>query len=290
MRRTLLFLPGNNPGNLQSGAVFGADGIILDLEDSVSPAEKDAARLLAASALKSVDYSGVERAVRINTLAAGGEADIAAVVPCGPDAVMLPKTESIDDIRACEALLEKAEAACGAKKMKTLIMPLIETPMGLARCLEIALASKRVTLLSLGGEDYTASLGTERTREGRELIFARGMLANAAAAAGIDSIDAPFADTNDPEGLFLDTQNARTFGFKGKFAINPRQISVIHKAFAPTAKEIAWARRILVVIEDAQKKGAGVIALDGKMVDAPIVARARRTIHMADMLGLLEEE
>lgn len=221
MRRTLLFLPGNNPGNLQSGAVFGADGIILDLEDSVSPAEKDAARLLVASALKSVDYAGVERAVRINTLAAGGEADIAAVVPCGPDAVMLPKTESIDDIRACEALLEKAEAACGARK-KTLIMPLIETPMGLARCLEIALASKRVTLLSLGGEDYTASLGTERTREGRELIFARGMLANAAAAAGIDSIDAPFADTNDPEGLFLDTQNARTFGFKGKFAINPR--------------------------------------------------------------------
>ena len=181
MRRTLLFLPGNNPGNLQSGAVFGADGIILDLEDSVSPAEKDAARLLVASALKSVDYAGVERAVRINTLAAGGEADIAAVVPCGPDAVMLPKTESIDDIRACEALLEKAEAACGASK-KTLIMPLIETPMGLARCLEIALASKRVTLLSLGGEDYTASLGTQRTREGRELIFARGMLANAAAA------------------------------------------------------------------------------------------------------------
>ena len=202
---------------------------------------------------------------------------------------MLPKTESIDDIRACEALLEKAEAACGAAK-KTLIMPLIETPMGLARCLEIALASKRVTLLSLGGEDYTASLGTQRTREGRELIFTRGMLANAAAAAGIDSIDAPFADTNDPEGLFLDTQNARTFGFKGKFAINPRQISVIHKAFAPTAKEIAWAKRILVVIEEAQKKGAGVIALDGKMVDAPIVARARRTIHMADMLGLLEEE
>lgn len=211
MRRTLLFLPGNNPGNLQSGAVFGADGIILDLEDSVSPAEKDAARLLVASALKSVDYAGVERAVRINTLATGGE-------------------------------------------------------------------------------DYTASLGTQRTREGRELIFARGMLANAAAAAGIDSIDAPFADTNDPEGLFLDTQNARTFGFKGKFAINPRQISVIHKAFAPTAKEIAWAKRILVVIEEAQKKGAGVIALDGKMVDAPIVARARRTIHMADMLGLLEEE
>ena len=279
MRRTLLFLPGNNPGNLQSGAVFGADGIILDLEDSVSPAEKDAARLLVASALKSVDYAGVERAVRINTLATGGEADIAAVVPCRPDAVMLPKTESIDDIRACEALLEEAEAACGAAK-KTLIMPLIETPMGLARCLEIALASKRVTLLSLGGEDYTASLGTQRTREGRELIF----------APGIDSIDAPFADTNDPEGLFLDTQNARTFGFKGKFAINLRQISVIHKAFAPTAKEIAWAKRILVVIEEAQKKGAGVIALDGKMVDAPIVARARRTIHMADMLGLLEEE
>ena len=171
MRRTLLFLPGNNPGNLQSGAVFGADGIILDLEDSVSPAEKDAARLLVASALKSVDYAGVERAVRINTLATGGEADIAAVVPCRPDAVMLPKTESIDDIRACEALLEEAEAACGAAK-KTLIMPLIETPMGLARCLEIALASKRVTLLSLGGEDYTASLGTQRTREGRELIFA----------------------------------------------------------------------------------------------------------------------
>ena len=167
----------------------------------MSPAEKDAARLLVASALKERCYAGVERAVRINTLATGGEADIAAVVPCRPDAVMLPKTESIDDIRACEALLEEAEAACGAAK-KTLIMPLIETPMGLARCLEIALASKRVTLLSLGGEDYTASLGTQRTREGRELIFARGMLANAAAAAGIDSIDAPSPIPTIPKGSF----------------------------------------------------------------------------------------
>ena len=282
MRRTLLFLPGNNPGMIRDAHIYGADSIMFDLEDSVAYTEKDAARLLVASALKSVDYAGVERAVRINTLATGGEADIAAVVPCRPDAVMLPKTESIDDIRACEALLEEAEAACGAAK-KTLIMPLIETPMGLARCPEIALASKRVTLLSLGGEDYTASLGTQRTREGRELIFARGMLANAAAAAGIDSIDAPFADTNDPEGLFLDTQNARTFGFKGKFAINPRQISVIHKAFAPTAKEIAWAKRILVVIEEAQKKGAGVIALDG----APFIwqtcsACLRRNNHAQD--------
>ncbi len=285
MRRSLLFLPGNNPGNVQSGGVFGADGIILDLEDAVSPLEKDAARYLVAKALRTVEYGTCEKIVRINPMEANGEEDIKTIVPCGPDALMLPKIESAEEVQRQVELIKAAEQE-GQKPV--MVMPLLETPMGVARALEIALASERVVAICLGAEDYTAALGTARTKEGTEIFTARAILANAAAAAGIDGIDTPFTDVQDEEGLLKDTLLAKQLGFKGKLSINPRQIDTIHEAYAPTEKEIHWAHRVLLAIEEGKKKGTGVIAVDGKMIDAPVVARAKRTMDLAALLNLAE--
>lgn len=285
MRRTLLFLPGNNPGNVQSGGVFGADGIILDLEDAVSPLEKDAARYLVAKALRTVDYGECETIVRINPLIANGAEDIRIIVPCGPDALLLPKVESAEEVKEQVEMIEAAEIE-GQKPV--MVIPLLETPMGVARALEIAMASDRVVAICLGAEDYTAALGTARSKEGTEIFMARATIANAAAAAGIDGIDTPFTDVQDEEGLLLDTKLAKQLGFKGKLAINPRQVDTIHEAYAPTDKEIHWAQRVLFAIEEGKKKGTGVIAVDGKMIDAPVVSRAERTLELARLLNLVE--
>lgn len=286
MRRTLLFLPGNNPGNVQSGGVFEADGIILDLEDAVSPLEKDAARLLVARALTTVDYRKSEKIVRINPLAAGGAKDIKTIVPCEPDALLLPKVESVEELLHQIELIEQSERD-GQKPV--MIMPLLETPLGIAKANEIAMAHKRIVALCLGAEDYTAALGTARTKEGTEIFLARSLVANAAAAANIDSIDTPFTDVQDEDGLIKDTILTKSLGFKGKLSINPRQIDTIHQVFSPTQKEVEWAKRVLYAIDEGKRKGSGVIAVDGKMIDAPVVMRAKRTIELAELLNVSEE-
>ncbi|PAV38999.1 CoA ester lyase [Megasphaera sp. ASD88] len=284
MRRTLLFLPGNNPGNVQNGGIFGADGIILDLEDAVSPSEKDSARNLVANALRNIHYGTCEKVVRINPLISGGEKDIQTIVPCQPDALMLPKIERAEDVIRQVELIEKAETN-GQKPVS--VMPLLESPMGVSQALEIALSSKRVVALCFGAEDYTAALGVPRTKDGKEIFVARSMIANAAAAAGVDSIDTPFTDVQDEEGLVEDVRLMKSLGFKGKLVINPRQIDTVHELYAPTTKEIRWAQRVISALDEGRAKGTGVIAVDGKMIDAPIEARAKRILQLAEMLHLL---
>ena len=287
IRRSLLFIPGNHPGMLQNGGVFGADSVILDLEDAVAPTEKDAARRLVGMALRNADYGNSEKVVRINPLDCDGAVDIAAIVPCAPDAILLPKVQNATELREAAALIAAAEIA-GQKPVK--IIALIETPRGLANALEIAEADPRVVALAFGAEDYTAGLGAVRSKEGGEILTARALLINAAAAAGIEAIDTPFTDANDDAGLAEDAALARRIGFKGKLAINPRQVDVIHEAFNPSEREIDWAERVVFAIEQAKAQGSGVIAVDGKMVDAPIVNRAKRTLEMARMLGLKKED
>lgn len=285
--RTLLFLPGNNPGMLQNGGVFGADVVILDLEDAVSPQEKDAARRLVSHALRTVNYGNSSKTVRINPRDCGGDLDIAAIVPCEPDALILPKIDSVKMLRDIIALIERAERQ-GQKPVR--VIPLLETPLSVIYAYDIATASPRVWAISFGAEDYTAALGAVRSRTGEEILSARTTIVNAAAAAGIDSIDTPFTDTQDESGLELDSLFARKLGFKGKLAINPRQIDIIHQAFSPTSADIHWARRVVDALDQAKKQGAGVIALDGKMIDAPIVLRAERTLALAACLNLSLEE
>ncbi|EAM9431392.1 TPA_asm: CoA ester lyase [Salmonella enterica] len=285
--RTLLFLPGNNPSMLQNGGVFGADAVILDLEDAVSPQEKDAARSLVSHALYKVNYGTSRKTVRINPLDCGGEKDIAAIVPCEPDALILPKIDNVEMLHDVVSLIERAEKP-GQKTVK--IIPLLETPLSIIHAYGIATADPRVWAISFGAEDYTAALGAVRSCTGEEILSARTAIINAASAAGIDSIDTPFTDAQDENGLEQDSLFARRLGFKGKLAINPRQIDIIHQAFSPTSKDIRWAQRVVEALEQAKKQGAGVIALDGKMIDAPIVLRAERTLVLAAYLNLSEEE
>lgn len=286
LRRSMLFIPGNNPGMLQNGGVFGADSVILDLEDAVAPGEKDAARLLVAHALLNVDFGHSETVVRINTLDTFGREDIKAIVPCEPDLLLVPKVETSQDIEKVMAMVIEAEKP-GQKKVN--LVALLETPRGIAEAYSIAQADERVVALALGAEDYTAALGANRTKQGTEIFTARTLVVNAAAAAGVQSIDTPYTDANDEQGLLEDTQTAKQLGFKGKLSINPRQIDVIHEVFNPTDHDIEWAERVVEAIRWAEAEGSGVASLNGKMVDAPVVNRAERILYLAKLLGLAKE-
>ncbi len=285
LRRSMLFLPGNNPGMLQNGGIFAADSVILDLEDAVAPQEKDAARFLVAEALRSIDYGNSEKVVRINPLETFAERDIAVIAPSRPDVILIPKVQCSKDIEEISKMVSRYELLPGSIRL----IALLETPQGIAQAHNIAGTGKRLSALALGAEDYTASLGATRSRYGEEIFFARMMVINAAAAASIQSIDTPFTDVDDIDGLQQDTVLAKKLGFKGKLVINPRQIDVIHEVFNPSNGEISWAVRVLEAIRQAEAEGSGVASLQGKMIDAPIVSRAEQIVHLARRLGLLKE-
>lgn len=283
LRRTLLFVPGNNPGMLQNAGILGADSVIFDLEDAVAPREKDAARLLICQALTTIDYGICEKVVRINPIDASAQKDIAAVVPCRPDAILLPKAGSAQDVQQAAEWIKASETP---DQPPVNIIALIETPLGIVNCFAVAASHPRVVAVALGAEDYAASLGMPRTNEGREIFTARTLLVNAAAAAGVQAVDTPFTAVNDEIGLAADTALAKQLGFSGKLVINPRHVETIHQVFSPSAAEINWARRVVAVIKQAETQGSGAVALDGKMIDKPIVDRAERLLHLALVLGL----
>ncbi len=282
LRRTLMFVPGNSPAMLQNAGVLGADSIVFDLEDAVAPREKDAARFLVGGALRTVDYGSCEKIVRINPIDVSAEKDIAAIVPCRPDALLVPKVNCAEYIHQVVKWIEASEAP-GQKEVK--IVALIETPLGISNCYSIAKAHPRIVAMALGAEDYTAYLGTQRS-DGPEIYMARTMIVNAAAAAGIQSVDTPFTDVLDDEGLVKDIAFAKKLGFKGKIVINPRHVDAVHQGFSPSAAEIEWAHRVVAVIKLAEDQGTGAISLDGKMIDKPIVERAERLLQLAKVLGL----
>lgn len=286
LRRTMLFMPGNNPGMLQNAAILGADSIILDLEDAVSLTEKDSARILVREAIKFMDYSKVEVVVRVNPLDNEfGPEDIETIARVKPDTIMVPKADE-EEIKLADEMITKIEKEEGFKEGVIKLMPLVETAFGLENVYNIIRASERVTGILLGGEDLTSDLGIKRTKEGSEIFYARNKIATACRALKVDAIDTPFTDTNDYEGLKADTQRAKSLGMTGKAVINPRQIDTIHSVFAPNEAEIKHAVRVLEAMEEARKEGKGVFSLDGKMVDAPIINRARTTVGLAKLLGL----
>ena len=287
MRRSMLFLPGNNPNMLINATCLGADAIIFDLEDAVSPTEKDAARLLVSSLLHYMDYTGVETIVRINSVDTPyWQSDLDAVLPEGPSVILLPKTSTPKDVLTVDEYITAYEAEHDLIRNTFGIMPLIETALGVENSYLIASATPRVVALFLGAEDLTADLQCIRTKEGREIEYARTRLVVAARAAGVDVYDTPFTDVNDDEGIVADARLARALGFTGKASISPRHIKAINAAFTPTEKEISYAYEVIEAIERAKAEGKGAISLYGKMIDAPIVARAERTIAIAEALGI----
>jgi len=291
MRRSMLFLPGNNPNMLINGACLGADAVIFDLEDAVSPAEKDAARILVRNTMKYMDFQGCETIVRINSTDTDfWKADLDELMPQKPDLILLPKTGCAADVQQADAYMSILEDQLGLQRNTVGLMPLIETAMGVENAFAIAGASSRVQALFLGAEDLTADLRCKRTKAGREIEYARTRLVVAARAAGVDVYDTPFTDVNDDEGIEVDAALAKDLGFTGKSSISPRHVEVINRIFSPSEKEIDYAYEVMEAIRLAKEQGKGAIALHGKMIDAPIVARAEQTIAMARELGLGREE
>ena len=291
MRRSMLFLPGNNPNMLINGNCLGADAVIFDLEDAVSPDEKDAARILVRNTMRYMDFRGCEIIVRINSIDTPyWRKDIDAILPYKPGLILLPKTGSAADVLAADQYITQMEEKLGMEAGTVGLMPLIETAMGVENAFAIASATDRVKALFLGAEDLTADLQCKRTKEGREIEYARTRLVMAARAAGVDVYDTPFTDVNDDEGIEVDANLAKSLGFSGKASISPRHVDVINRVFSPTIAEIDYAYEVMEAIELAKKQGKGAIALRGKMIDAPIVTRAQRTIAMAQALGLGRRE
>lgn len=285
LRRSRLYLPGNEPKFFVNAGLHKPDAIILDLEDSVAPSEKDSARYLVRNALRAVDFYGTERMVRINQLPMGLE-DLKCVVPHNPHVLLIPKCETAEQIKEVEKETLKIKKAQGIKN-DIYFMPIIESALGVHNAYEIAAASKYNCSLAIGLEDYTADIGAQRTNEGRESFFARTMVVNAAKAAGIQAIDTVFSDVNDMEALRQSVLEAKGLGFEGKGCIHPRQIQVIHEALAPEKAEIEKAMKIVNAFDEALSKGLGVVSLGSKMIDAPVVKRAHRTIELAIMNKLI---
>ena len=290
LRRTMMFVPGNNPGMMADAYIYGPDSIMLDLEDSVTMAEKDTARLLVHNALKTIDYGATEMVVRINPLNTPyGKKDIEAVVKAGVHVIRMPKTETAEEVIEVEREIEKVEKEIGCLG-RTQIMAAIESALGVVNAYAIATASKRMMGIALGAEDYSANLKTQRTPEGSELLLARETIVVAARAAGIDALDTVYSNLNDMETFRKEVETIKKLGFDGKSIINPRQIEVVNEVFAPKEKEIQKSLTILAAIKEAEKKGSGVIAVNGKMVDRPVVIRAQRTIDLAIASGILTKE
>lgn len=286
----MMFVPGNNPGMMADAHIYGPDSIMLDLEDSVSMMEKDTARLLVYNALKTVDYGDTEMVVRINPLNTPyGKKDIEAVVKAGVHVIRMPKTETADEVREVEAEIEKVEREIGALG-RTKIMAAIESALGMVNAYDIATSSKRMMGIALGAEDYCANLKTQRSKDGDELRLARETIVVAARAAGIDALDTVYSNLNDMETFRREVEFIKTLGFDGKSIINPRQIEVVNEVFTPSEKDIQKAKAIVAAIKEAEKKGSGVISLNGKMIDRPVVIRAERTIALAKSAGVLTEE
>ncbi len=286
----MMFVPGNKPGMMADAHIYRPDSIMLDLEDSVTMAEKDTARLLVYNALKSVDYGDTEMVVRINPLNTPyGKKDIEAVVKAGVDVIRMPKTETAEEVVEVEREIERVEREIGCEG-RTLIMAAIESALGICNAYAIATASPRMMGIALGAEDYCANLKTQRTPDGDELRLARETIVVAARAAGIAALDTVYSNLEDMETFRKEVEFIHRLGFDGKSIINPRQIEIVNEVFAPTEKAIEKARIILAAIREAEAKGSGVIAVNGKMVDRPVVIRAQRTIDLAIASGILKEE
>lgn len=290
LRRSMMFVPGNNPGMIRDAHIYGADSIMFDLEDSVAITEKDAARFLVYQALSTLKFGKKEIVVRINDLNSGlGIKDLEAVVRAGVHVVRLPKTDSAQDVIDCEKEIERIEKAVGIAVGTTGMLAAIESASGVLNAKEIAHASSRLVGIALGAEDYVTDLKTTRS-DGIELLFARSMLLNAARSAGIDALDTVYSDVNNEEGFIEEATLIKKLGFDGKSVINPRQIEPLHKIFMPSQQDLEKARAIMDAIQEANARGSGVASLNGKMIDRPVVLRAERMLELACVSSIDEVE
>ena len=285
LRRSRLYLPGSEPKYTINAGLHGPDAIILDLEDSVHHAEKDAARLLVRNALRAVSFGACERMVRINQLPLGLE-DLAEIIPEAPDLILIPKVEHPGQVTQVDHMISELKVRHSINR-PIWLMPILESGEGIENAAAIVASTENVVALTIGLEDYTSDLGVARTPEGRESFYARTRVVNAAKAAGVQAIDSVYSDVADMDGLKGWGEASRALGFEGMGCIHPAQIPVIHAAFAPSPGEIEKAHKIVGAFEEAQKRGVAVVSLGSKMIDPPVVQRALKLVARAKAMGLV---
>jgi citrate lyase subunit beta/citryl-CoA lyase len=288
LRRSRLYLPGNEPKYFVNAGLHGPDTVILDLEDSVHYAEKDAARLLVRNALRAVDFGAAERMVRINQLPLG-LTDLEEIVPQSPDLILIPKVETAAQVVDVDAAITSIAKQAGVTR-PIWLMPILESALGIENAFAIATASDRIAAITIGLEDYTADLGVAKTADGSESLYARQRMVNAAHAARVQAIDSVYGDVADTEGLLHWGEASRAMGFEGMGCIHPVQIEIIHRAFAPAPNELEKALQIVAAYEDAQARGLGVVSLGSKMIDAPVVQRAVKLVARARKMGIIADQ
>ena len=287
LRRTMMFLNCQKPGLIKDPYIYKPDSIMLDLEDAVAENQKDAARFSLYHALKTINYRGCERVVRINGLDTPyWKEDIRCAVAGGCDAIRIPKTESAQDVHMVEEAIIAAEKEFDIPEGRTLIMSAIESARGVMKALDICEASDRMFGIALSGGDYTKDLQTHITGTGLELMGARQNMVIAARAAGVQCFDTVYTDLDNMDGFRQDVETIHLMGFDGKSVINPRQISIVHDIFTPSKKDIIFAEKVVKEIDDKKAKGIGVFTVDGKMIDIAFYDGAKRTIALAKASGV----
>lgn len=289
LRRTMLFVPGNDPGKLLNAGIYGADSLVFDLEDAVSVGEKDSARDLVKNAIMFNEYP-CEVGVRINHISTPfGYDDLREIMKARPAFIRVPKSEETADIVAVDDYITQLEKEYGYEVGGVKIVLTIETALGIINSYQLAKSSKRIVAIGLGAEDFAADLETNRTADGREILFARSQLLLSARAAKVQAIDNVYADVANEAGFMADTLLGKELGFSGKSVIHPNQVEIVHRMYTPTLNEVSKAQKIIGAYQEALAKKSGVIALNGKMIDGPIVARAERTLRFAQAVGLVKD-
>lgn len=289
LRRTMMFMNAQKPGLLKDAYIYGSDSIILDLEDAVAENQKDAARFSLYHAMQTIDYGNTEVIVRINGLdTPHWREDIRCVVASGADGIRIAKCESADDVHQVEAATLAAEREFGLEEGRTLLMAALESPQGILNAYEIVTASDRLFGCAISGGDFRKSMHVRIEKGGIEMLTARGMMLLAARAAGVQCFDTMFPNIDDMEAFREEVVQNRQMGFDGKSIVSPRQIRLVHEIFAPTAKEIAYAEKLVRSFNEQAGSGIGVYTVDGKMVDIPFFEDARRTLELAKACGVYD--
>lgn len=287
LRRSLLFVPGTTPERIAKAAASAADGVILDLEDAVAPTQKAQAREWVVAALRRVDFGKRERVVRVNPLDSQyGPADLAAVVAMGPDALLLPKVGTPEDLCRVDAAVARLEGEAGLKPGGIRFHLIIETVAGVMNVLELARASSRNTGLFFGAGDLARETRARLVANRASELYALSKMLFAARATGLDAIDTPYFDLQNPVGLEAHTRFGADLGYDGKTLIHPSQIEVANRLFTPSPEAVTEAQRILAAYEAAQAAGTGALILDGQFIDAVHVVMARETLARAQLAGI----
>ena len=289
--RSMLFTPGNNLRMIQKAGGLGADAVILDLEDAVPIGEKETGRLFVRDSVEQVAAKGASVFVRVNALPTGLTAeDLRWAVQPRLAGVVLPKTESKEDVLTCAGWIADLEKEQGIKPGSILLVPLLETAKGVLLAWEVATASPRVTALAFGAIDFTRDMGTSLSPEGTEIFYARSHVALVSRAAGLQAIDTPWTDITDIDGLVKEARVARQLGFRGKLAIHPNHVEPLHRVFSPSEAEIAFARKVVTAFREAEAQGLGAISLDGRMIDVANARQAEQVMAWAEMIANKRKE